>query len=142
MNYYFLKEQSQEKTANEELKKLQKFIKAEKSYTIKKSDNQDEEGTSSVSNMKNGLDKNLPSFWIPSKTPEAKETIFQKPDKNIYCPVSGNILKIKDLLPIKFTEVNDPDDKKSLIVKSARYMCPITRDVLSNSTPCVVIKTT
>lgn len=92
--------------------------------------------------MSNGNDKMLPSFWIPSKTPEAKEITLQKPDKTIYCPLSGKPLKIKDLIPVKFTEVKDPDDKKSLIVKQARYMCPITHDILSNSVPCAVIRTT
>lgn len=92
--------------------------------------------------MKNGKDKMLPSFWIPSKTPGAKEVALQKPDKTIYCPVSGKPLKLKDLIPIKFTVVRDPDDKRSLIVKQARYMCPITHDVLGNSVPCAVIKTT
>ena len=33
----------------------------------------------SVSNMVGGKDKALPSFWIPSLTPEAKETVLQKP---------------------------------------------------------------
>ncbi|XP_003691086.1 nitric oxide synthase-interacting protein homolog [Apis florea] len=134
-------EQSNEKSANEELQKLQNFLKGEKNI-VSRSQTVTKEPTSSVSNMSNGKDKMLPSFWIPSKTPEAKETMVQKPDKTIYCPVSGKPLKIKDLISVKFTEVKDPDDKKSLIVKQARYMCPITHDILSNSVPCAVIKTT
>ncbi|XP_011495287.1 PREDICTED: nitric oxide synthase-interacting protein homolog [Ceratosolen solmsi marchali] len=134
-------EKFQELTANEELEKLQNFLKGEKTIVFKKNKSSDE-AKSSVSNMCNGRDKDLPSFWIPSKTPEAKEVTLQKPDKNIYCPISGNILKLKDLLPIKFTEIKDPDDKKSLIIKQARYMCPITHDVLSNSIPCAAIRTT
>ncbi|CAK9833320.1 Nitric oxide synthase-interacting protein homolog [Anthophora retusa] len=134
-------EKCNEKTANEELQKLQKFLKGEKNI-VSRSQIISEESTSSVSNMSNGKDKMLPSFWIPSKTPEAKEIVLQKPDKTIYCPISGNPLKIKDLIPVKFTEVKDPDDRKSLIVKQARYMCPITHDILSNSVPCAVIRTT
>lgn len=134
-------EQSNEKSANEELQKLQKFLKGEKNI-VSRSQIAAKESGSSVSNMSNGKDKMLPSFWIPSKTPEAKETVLQKPDKTIYCPLSGKPLKIKDLIPVKFTEVKDPDDKKSLIVKQARYMCPITHDILSNSVPCAVIRTT
>ncbi|CAK9796953.1 Nitric oxide synthase-interacting protein homolog [Anthophora quadrimaculata] len=134
-------EKCNEKTANEELQKLQKFLKGEKNI-VSRSQIIAEESTSSVSNMSNGKDKMLPSFWIPSKTPEAKEIVLQKPDKTIYCPISGNPLKIKDLIPVKFTEVKDPDDRKSLIVKQARYMCPITHDILSNSVPCAVIRTT
>ncbi|XP_015598345.1 nitric oxide synthase-interacting protein homolog [Cephus cinctus] len=133
------KEQSQEKTANEELEKLQNFLKGEKNIVSRKSS---DEAGSSISNMSNGRDKVLPSFWIPAKTPQAKEVTLQKPDKTIYCPVSGKVLKLKDLIPVKFTEVKDPDDKKSLIVKQARYMCPITHDILSNSVPCAVLKPT
>lgn len=136
---YLLQEQLQEQTANEELKKLQNFLKDEK--TIVSNGLSTTDGVS-VSNMKNGKDKVLPSFWIPSKTPEATETSLQKPDKTIYCPVSGNPLKVKDLIPIKFTQVKDPDDKRSLIVKQARYMCPITHDILGNNVPCAAIKTT
>jgi len=60
----------------------------------------------------------------------------------VYCPISGKPLKAKDLIDIKFTPVKDPDDKKTLIVKQNRYMCPVTHDILSNSVPCAVIKTT
>ncbi|XP_070151012.1 nitric oxide synthase-interacting protein homolog [Polyergus mexicanus] len=133
-------EQLQEQTANEELKKLQNFLKDEK--TIVSNGSITTIDGVSVSNMKNGKDKVLPSFWIPSKTPEATETSLQKPDKTIYCPVSGNPLKVKDLIPIKFTQVKDPDDKRSLIVKQARYMCPITHDILGNNVPCAAIRTT
>ncbi|XP_072764458.1 nitric oxide synthase-interacting protein homolog [Anoplolepis gracilipes] len=132
-------EESQEQTVLEDLKKLQNFLKNEKTIVSNGSSATD---VPSVSNMKNGKDKVLPSFWIPSKTPEAKEISLQKPDKTIYCPLSGNPLKVKDLLSIKFTQVQDPDDKRSLIVKQARYMCPITHDILGNNVPCAAIRTT
>ncbi|XP_012279381.1 nitric oxide synthase-interacting protein homolog [Orussus abietinus] len=137
-------EESQEESANEELLKLQIFLKGEKNIVSSSQmmRSQDKNSGSSISNMSNGRDKMLPSFWIPSKTPQAKEAKLNKPDKNIYCPISGKILKLKDLVPVKFTEIKDPDDKKSLIVKQARYMCPITHDVLGNNVPCAVIKTT
>lgn len=120
---------------------MQKFLKGEKNI-VSRSQSANDQSRSSVSNMTNGKDKQLPSFWIPSQTPDVKEALLQKPDKTIYCPLSGRALKMKDLIPVKFTEVKDPDDKKSLIVKQARYMCPITHDILSNSIPCAVIKTT
>ncbi|XP_015125285.1 nitric oxide synthase-interacting protein homolog [Diachasma alloeum] len=132
-------EESNEKTATEELQKLQNFFKFEKNIVPSKDETKP---SSSISNMAEGREKTLPSFWIPSKTPEAKAAPLKKPDKTIYCPVSDKPLKLKDLINVKFTEVKDPDDKKSLIVKEARYMCPITHDVLSNSVPCAVIKTT
>uniref|UniRef100_U5EMX3 Nitric oxide synthase-interacting protein homolog n=1 Tax=Corethrella appendiculata TaxID=1370023 RepID=U5EMX3_9DIPT len=95
-----------------------------------------------LSNTSLGKRKELPSFWVPSETPSAKITKIEKPDSTVYCPVSGKPLKAKDLIPIKFTLVNDPDDKKSIIIKQNRYMCPITHDILSNSVPCAVLKPT
>lgn len=136
-----LEDESQEVTANDELQKLQHFLKSQNDVASSSKSDEKKEGPS-ISNMSNGKDKVLPSFWVPSQTPEAKETILRKPDNKIYCPMSGKELKMKHLIPVKFTEVKDPDDKKSLIVKQARYMCPITHDVLGNSIPCAVIKTT
>ncbi|XP_047116485.1 nitric oxide synthase-interacting protein homolog [Schistocerca piceifrons] len=132
--------------AAEKDSKLNSFIKTEKNIvstpvTAFKSDTKNNDKPS-VSNMTEGRDKHLPSFWIPSKTPEAKETTLKKPDKTIYCPISGKPLKVKDLINVKFKEVNDPDDKKPLVVKKSRYMCAVTHDVLSNSVPCAVIRTT
>jgi len=60
----------------------------------------------------------------------------------VYCPITGKPLKVKDLIAVKFTLINDPDDKKSLIAKQERYKCPVTGDALSNSVPCAVLKTT
>ncbi|XP_049813239.1 nitric oxide synthase-interacting protein homolog [Schistocerca serialis cubense] len=132
--------------AAEKDSKLNSFIKTEKNIvstpvTAFKSDTKNNDKPS-VSNMTEGRDKHLPSFWIPSKTPEAKETTLKKPDKTIYCPISGKPLRVKDLINVKFKEVNDPDDKKPLVVKKSRYMCAVTHDVLSNSVPCAVIRTT
>ncbi|EDW75126.1 uncharacterized protein Dwil_GK19865 [Drosophila willistoni] len=99
-------------------------------------------GSSSISNMANGHEKNLPSFWLPSECPNAGLAKAQKPDSTIYCPVSQQPLKVKDLIDIKFTLLKDGDTKRSLIAKEARYMCPITHDVLSNAVPCAVLRPT
>ncbi|KAH8397190.1 hypothetical protein KR215_010292 [Drosophila sulfurigaster] len=97
---------------------------------------------SSISNMANGHEKKLPSFWLPSECPNAGAAKAQKPDATIYCPVSQQPLKVKDLIDVKFTLLKDGDTKKSLIAKEARYMCPITHDVLSNAVPCAVLRPT
>ena len=85
--------------------------------------------------------KNLPSFWIPSLTPQAQKEKLNKPDSKVYCPLSGKPLKLKDLFPVKFTPMPS-DDKRSVISKTARYMCPVTHDLLGNSVPCAVLKPT
>lgn len=92
--------------------------------------------------MANGRDKELPSFWVPSQAPAAKKSKVEKPDSTILCPVSQKPIKAKDLIDVKFTVVQDPDDKKSLIVKENRYMCAVTHDILSNSVPCAVLRPT
>ncbi|XP_016986627.1 nitric oxide synthase-interacting protein homolog [Drosophila rhopaloa] len=96
----------------------------------------------SISNMTNGHEKKLPSFWLPSECPNAGVAKAQKPDATIYCPVSMQPLRVKDLIDVKFTLLKDGDSKRSLIAKEARYMCPITHDVLSNAVPCAVLRPT
>lgn len=92
--------------------------------------------------MATGKQQNLPSFWVPSQTPGAKISKAVKPDSTILCPVSQKPMKVKDLIDVKFTLVNDPHDKKSLIAKENRYMCAVTHDILSNSLPCAVLRPT
>ncbi|XP_038213327.1 nitric oxide synthase-interacting protein homolog [Zerene cesonia] len=124
-----------EKEAN-----LIKFMNREKNITNgSKSEGQ---SSSSISNLANGKNKQLPSFWVPSQLPDAKISKLKKPDPTVYCPLSEKPLKMKDLIEVKWTLVNDPDDKKSLIAKENRYMCPVTHDILSNAVPCAVIRTT
>lgn len=122
-----------EKEAN-----LIKFMNREKNITSTKQD--DGPSSSSVSNLANGKAKQLPSFWVPSQLPDAKHSKVEKPDPTVYCPISGKPLKMKDLIEVKWTLVNDPDDKKSLIAKENRYMCPVTHDILGNAVPCAVIR--
>lgn len=95
----------------------------------------------SLNNMSGEGDKQLPSFWIPSLTPAAAPTKITKPDDKVRCPMSGQALKLKDLIDVNFTPINDRDTKTSLISKTARFVCAVTNDVLGNSVPCAVLKT-
>jgi len=127
----------------------EKFEKAEKSILPK-----DKAGPSTSK-------ANLPSFWVPSMTPQASKSKVEKPDKTVYCPVSGKPLKFKDMVEVKFTFLEDEDDKKSdetvyvagkpqgdgikkksLIAKEERYKCAVTHDILNNGTPVAVLKPT
>ncbi|KAL1769175.1 hypothetical protein HispidOSU_010477 [Sigmodon hispidus] len=85
-------------------------------------------------------DKALPSFWIPSLTPEAKATKLEKPSRTVTCPMSGKPLRMSDLTPVHFTQLDDTVDRVGLITRSERYVCAVTRDSLSNSTPCAVLR--
>lgn len=128
-----------DKAAAETSRKVDEFLKGENSIVSKGKSSRGE--PSSISNMAVGRDKELPSFWVPSKTPTAEKAKLQKPDSVIPCPMSGKPLKVKDLIDVKFTPVKD-SEAKSLITKESRYMCAVTHDVLSNSVPCAVLKPT
>ncbi|CAH1970480.1 unnamed protein product [Acanthoscelides obtectus] len=129
---------------NEVEKKVSSFLKEEDNIVSKRiaGFQSDKPSTStSISNMAEGRDKDLPSFWVPSMTPSAEKKKLEKPDPTIYCPISNKPLKVKDLVDVKFTPVPD-DDKKSIHVKENRYMCAVTHDILSNSVPCAVLRPT
>lgn len=73
----------------EQQSKVSDFLKRENMvkkqndiYKIKPQKNP-EKNVTNISNMANGLDKQLPSFWVPSETPDAKKAPVQKPVKNI-----------------------------------------------------------
>ncbi len=88
------------------------------------------------------MSKKLPSFWIPSLVPESKlKTQMKKPDTTIYCPMSSRPITMKDLTDVKFKFLVDKDDKRALIAKQDRYVCPVTNDALNNSVPCCVLRT-
>ncbi|XP_044732874.1 nitric oxide synthase-interacting protein homolog [Chrysoperla carnea] len=131
-----------ESVAAETSEKIAKFLKTEQNIVTTKNLPSGSEESTSISNMANGKDKELPSFWIPSKTPQAASSTLKKPENVIPCPVTGKPIKAKDLIEVKFTLVKDPDDKKSMITKKNRYMCAVTHDILSNSVPCAVLKPT
>lgn len=148
--YERLKKQEDDEQTNEFNRKQQanveQFVKSGKPVngTVDKpstSKDANKNDNSSISNMANGNASKLPSFWIPSECPNAGKAKAHKPDATIYCPVSQRPLKAKDLIDIKFTLLRD-GDSKSLIAKEARYMCPVTHDVLSNAVPCAVLRPT
>lgn len=59
------------------------MVKKQNDIYKMKSQKQPEKSVSSISNMANGLDKQLPSFWVPSETPDAKKAPIPKPVRNI-----------------------------------------------------------
>lgn len=138
------KRELEEIGAAEQEARVKKFIEKEEAIISKPIDpfNKTKASTSaSISNIEGAKAKALPSFWIPALTPKAEATVVKKPDEKVRCPMSGKVIKAKDLLPIKFDGIQDRDTKTATIVKDARYVCAVTNDVLSNSIPCVVLRT-
>ncbi|XKL59285.1 hypothetical protein PGB90_000301 [Kerria lacca] len=130
-----------ELAAAEKRSKIESFLKTAKNINTHSSLSF-KSGENSISNMANGCDKNLPSFWLPSQAPDAKFEKLKKPDKTVCCMMSGKPLRMKDLIDVKFKLANDLNDPKKLITKPERYICAVTSDILNNSTPAAVIATT
>lgn len=84
--------------------------------------------------------QNLPSFWIPTLTPEAKPTLLKKPSKAVLCPMSGRPIKMNELITVRFTPLDPSLDRVALLNRQDRYVCAVTRDVLGNSVPCAVLR--
>lgn len=82
----------------------------------------------------------LPSFWIPSLTPEAGAERLRKPDRCVRCPMSGSRLRSSDLVPVRFRPLQPGLSRPQLLARSERYVCALSGDVLSNATPCAVLR--
>ncbi|KAK2832729.1 hypothetical protein Q5P01_016618 [Channa striata] len=95
---------------------------------------------SSIASSSATSSKNLPSFWIPSLTPEAKPTLLKKPSKAVLCPMSGRSIKMNELIPVHFTPLDPSLDRVALLTRQDRYVCAVTKDVLGNSVPCAVLR--
>lgn len=82
----------------------------------------------------------LPSFWIPSLTPEAGAERLRKPDGVVRCPMSGRRLRLGDLVRVRFCPAEPGLSRAQLLGRGQRYVCAVTRDALSNATPCAVLR--
>ena len=81
-------------------------------------------------------------FWIPDTAPDAVVKDAQKPDDKVRCPMTNQPLRLKDLVSVKMTKLNESEDvTKNHLNHNERYMCPISKKTLSNATPCVVLRT-
>lgn len=84
----------------------------------------------------------LPSFWIPTLTPEAGAEKLQRPDPSVRCPMSGRKLRLAQLVSVHFTPAEPGLSPGQLLARepSDRYVCALTRDPLGNATPCAVLR--
>uniref|UniRef100_A0A3B3ZYA7 Nitric oxide synthase-interacting protein n=1 Tax=Periophthalmus magnuspinnatus TaxID=409849 RepID=A0A3B3ZYA7_9GOBI len=132
-------DQSESKSVEKE--KMEKFksnIVSKPINPFTSRDEQKPEGTAEVAVA--GSSKALPSFWIPSLTPEAKPTLLKKPSKTVLCPMSGRPIKMSELVEVHFTLVDPGLDRVKLLSRQERYVCAVTRDALGNSVPCAVLR--
>uniref|UniRef100_A0A914H8F2 Nitric oxide synthase-interacting protein homolog n=1 Tax=Globodera rostochiensis TaxID=31243 RepID=A0A914H8F2_GLORO len=95
----------------------------------------------SVSNMAGHRAKEWRSFWVPELSTSAEPDRIEKPSSKMLCPISGEELKLKELLPVKFTPIDSRMPFAKLVAQPNRYKCPITHDELTNTSRCVYLKT-
>ncbi|KAJ1860482.1 hypothetical protein LPJ73_001350 [Coemansia sp. RSA 2703] len=70
------------------------------------------------------------SFWLPSKAPEAKQTVADPSERTVQCQSSSpHALKIKDLTAVEFRTLD-----------SGEKLCPSCDKAFSNSTKIDVLK--
>ena len=159
---YARKMKEYERQKDRDIKDLHEIADAEKQSNREKFEKSEQSilpsgGPTSSSSAK----ATLPSFWVPSMTPQASKTKIEKPDKTVYCPMSGKPLKFKDMIEVKFKLLDDEGEeekasstvyvagkpqgepkKKSLVAKEERYKCAVTQDILNNGTPVAVLRPT
>ncbi|XP_061218573.1 nitric oxide synthase-interacting protein [Neopsephotus bourkii] len=84
----------------------------------------------------------LPSFWIPSLTPEAGAERLRKPEGGARCPMSGRRLRLRDLVPVRFEPVEPGLRRPQLLARpqGSRYRCALSGDPLGNASPCAVLR--
>lgn len=75
----------------------------------------------------------MKAFWLPSMGSEAAQ-LMSKPDMDTYCPASGKKLRLKELIPVRFTRVPEGE--------SGFAMDPVTRDNFTNASQLVLLKPT
>ncbi|KAM3598387.1 uncharacterized protein V6R79_017365 [Siganus canaliculatus] len=144
-----VKSNIQHESKSEERQKVEKFKARENSIVSKPINpfmsvedkvNERNSSAESVSDSAATSSQSLPSFWIPSLTPEAKPTLLKKPSKAVLCPMSGRPIKMNELITVHFTPLDPSLDRVALLTRQDRYVCAVTRDVLGNSVPCAVLR--
>ncbi|KAJ3021431.1 hypothetical protein HKX48_008525 [Thoreauomyces humboldtii] len=83
--------------------------------------------------MRLAKQKALPSFWIPSLTPDAKLVVIQAPKIETMCTAteSPHPVSVKKLIDVKFT--TDKSD-------ATQRVCPACLKTLTNGSKIVVLK--
>lgn len=73
------------------------------------------------------------NFWVPTSTPDTIKTSLKKPEKRPRSPMSGEPLKLKDLIPLTLNVDTDADEKT--------FLCSVSKKELKHQ-DVVLIKST
>lgn len=79
----------------------------------------------------------LPSFWVPSLTPDEGAKTVQKPAEHTSCPAGGHMLRLKQLRPIKFTIGRKEEGKNN---GSAQPQCSSCSKTFTKASKAAVLR--
>eukprot|EP01101_Sappina_pedata_P011137 TRINITY_DN7256_c0_g1_i1.p1 TRINITY_DN7256_c0_g1~~TRINITY_DN7256_c0_g1_i1.p1 ORF type:complete len:322 (+),score=101.49 TRINITY_DN7256_c0_g1_i1:2-967(+) len=82
----------------------------------------------------------LPSFWVPSLTPDSKPELIKKPTKTCVCPEDSSPLRAKDLIKVIFRSVEGIDEKDPNKVLNSRYECAVCHKTFTDSSKATWIQ--
>lgn len=94
-----------------------------------------------ISNMSGDRKHKFASFWGPSIPETLSNGTMVKPDKTVRNPYNNKPLKYKELMPVIFTPIDESKTHSQLVGSQNRYMCPVTKDTLTNAMKCAYLKT-
>ena len=86
--------------------------------------------------VKEVKDKHMPSFWLPEKAPDNVESKVEKPDECNFCSEAKHVLRLKHLVPVIWTMVQDMEGRDARGVTMAndnRFMCPACSKSFNNA---------
>jgi nitric oxide synthase-interacting protein len=74
----------------------------------------------------------LPSFWVPSLTPDPQPIVLKKPPSYCICPEENHPIRLKQLIKVNFQTISGMDRKDPNKVLNMRYQCPICSKTFTN----------
>lgn len=83
--------------------------------------------------------RTMKAFWLPSATPGAQEKLLE-PSMDTLCPEGKEKLRLKDLFPVKFSDL-PYREKKEVDIDGIRYLCPSCSVTFTNTLTLVAIST-
>ncbi|EFA79785.1 putative nitric oxide synthase-interacting protein [Heterostelium album PN500] len=78
----------------------------------------------------------LNCYWMLSH--DSKEEVHEKPDTNTKCPEGNHVLRLKQLISVKFKAADTGSANSSKDIN--RYCCPICDKIFTNSTRLKMLK--
>ncbi|ELR11654.1 nitric oxide synthase interacting family protein [Acanthamoeba castellanii str. Neff] len=135
---------AQKKEDDAKLAEVEKFIKSENAVALplpekerKRQTDRTEEEELKARVREHA--KNLRAYWVPGKAPSAEESLLPKPSSKTHDPMSNDPVRLKDLLPIEFTPVQNVNVREA--DKIGRWMCPVCFTILSNRVKLTALRT-